>query len=128
MAVFVAVVANSHFWQGATERFRQLPPVQIDGVGQDSDTQGDPMMRPIPQSIPISALQQEAGAQDLFRSEKMRPYLELLKAHIGGQDTAPYLAAVAEPPLEETYVRRAISALKWAFCDLETENVLTDAT
>jgi hypothetical protein len=56
----------------------------------------------------------------------MRPYLELLKAHIGGQDTAPYLAALAELPLEERYVWRVISALKWAFCDLETENVLAD--
>ena len=84
------------------------------------------MMRPTPQSIPISALHQETGAQDLVRSEKMRPYLELLKAHIGGQDTAPYLAALAELPLEERYVWRVISALKWAFCDLETENVLAD--
>jgi hypothetical protein len=84
------------------------------------------MMRPTPQSIPISALHQEAGAQDLVRSEKMRPYLELLKAHIGGQDTAPYLAGLAELPLEERYVWRVISALKWAFCDLETENVHAD--
>ena len=84
------------------------------------------MMRPTPQSIPISALHQEAGAQDLVRSEKMRPYLQLLKAHIGGQDTASYLAALAELPLEERYVWRVISALKWAFCDLETENVLAD--
>jgi len=83
-------------------------------------------MRPTPQSIPISALQQEPGAQDLVRSEKMMPYLELLKAHIGGQDTTSYLAALAELPLEERYVWRVISALKWAFCDLETENVLAD--
>ena len=83
-------------------------------------------MHPTPQSLPISALQQEPGAQDLVRSEKMRPYLELLKAHIGGQDTAPYLAALADLPLEERYVWRVISALKWAFCDLETENVLAD--
>src|SRR5450755_4348375 len=79
------------------------------------------MMRPTPQSIPISALHQEAGAHDLVRSEKMRPYLELLKAHIGGQDTALYLAALAELPLEERYVWRVISALKWAFCDLGQE-------
>ncbi len=83
-------------------------------------------MRSTPQSIPISELQQEPGAQDLVRSEKMRPYLELLKAHVGGQDTTPYLTALAELPLEERYVWRVISALKWAFCDLETENVLAD--
>ena len=83
-------------------------------------------MRPTPQSIPISELQQEPGAQDLVRSEKMSPYLELLKAHVGGQDTSPYLASLAELPLEERYVWRVTSALKWAFCDLETENVLAD--
>jgi hypothetical protein len=83
-------------------------------------------MRRTPKSIPISELQQESGAQDLVRSEKMKPYLELLKAHIGGQDTAPYLAGLAELPLEERYVWRVTSALKWAFCDLETENVLAD--
>ena len=55
----------------------------------------------------------------------MRPYLGLLKADIGGQDTAPYLAALAELPLEERYVWRVISALK-AFCDLEPENILAD--
>jgi hypothetical protein len=58
------------------------------------------MMRPTPQSIPISALHQEAVAQDLVRSEKMRPYLELLKADIGGQDTAPYLAALMQHDAE----------------------------
>lgn len=83
-------------------------------------------MRRTPKSIPISELQQEPGAQDLVRSEKMRPYLELLKAHIGGQETTPYLATLAELPLEERYVWRVISALKWAFSDLETENVLAD--
>jgi hypothetical protein len=43
------------------------------------------MMHPTPPSLPSSALQQEPGAQDLVRSETMRPYLELLKVHIGGQ-------------------------------------------
>ena len=76
--------------------------------------------------VPTSELHSEDGAQELVRSEKMKPYLELLKADIGGQDTAPHLAALAELPLEERYVWRVISALKWAFCDLETENVLAD--
>ena len=30
--VFVVVVTNFRFWQGPTERFRRLPPVQMDGV------------------------------------------------------------------------------------------------
>ena len=56
----------------------------------------------------------------------MKPYLALLKAQIGGQDTEPFLTALAALPLEERYVWRVISALKWAFCDLETENAIAD--
>ena len=56
----------------------------------------------------------------------MRPYLALLTAQIGGQDTAPFLAALAAVPLEERYVWRVMSALKWAFCDLETESATAD--
>ena len=74
----------------------------------------------------ISEIHSEAGAQDLVRSEKMKPYLALLKAQMGGQDTEPYLAALAALPLEERYVWRVISALKWAFCDLDTESAIAD--
>ena len=74
----------------------------------------------------ISEIHSEAGAQDLVRSERMKPYLAFLKAQIGGQDTEPYLAALAALPLEDRYVWRVISALKWAFCDLDTENAIAD--
>ena len=77
-------------------------------------------------SLPISELNIEEGAQELVRSEKMKPYLALLMARMGGQDTEPYLAALAALPLEERYVWRVISALKWAFCDLETESATAD--
>jgi len=77
-------------------------------------------------SLPISEIHSEDGAQELVRSEKMKPYLALLKAQMSGQDTEPYLAALAALPLEERYVWRVISALKWAFCDLETENAIAD--
>ena len=77
-------------------------------------------------SIAISELNIEEGAQELVRSEKMKPYLALLKAQMRGQDTEPYLAALAALPLEERYVWRVISALKWAFCDLETESAIAD--
>lgn len=76
--------------------------------------------------LPISELHSEASAHELVRSEKMKPYLDLLKAQMGGQDTEPYLAALAALPLEERYVWRVISALKWAFCDLDTENAIAD--
>jgi hypothetical protein len=77
-------------------------------------------------NVPISELKIEEGAQELVRSERMKPYLSLLKAQIGGQDTEPYLAALAALPTEERYVWRVLSALKWAFCDLETESVAAD--
>jgi hypothetical protein len=77
-------------------------------------------------SLPISEIHSEDGAQELVRSERMKPYLALLKAQIGGQDTEPYLAALAALPLEERYAWRVISALKWAFCDLDTENAIAD--
>jgi hypothetical protein len=77
-------------------------------------------------SLPISDIHSEDGAQELVRSERMKPYLALMKAQIGGQDTEPYLAALAALPLEERYVWRVISALKWAFCDLDTETAIAD--
>jgi hypothetical protein len=77
-------------------------------------------------NLPISEIHSEDGAQELVRSERMKPYLALLKAQIGGQDTEPYLAALAALPLEERYAWRVISALNWAFCDLDTENAIAD--
>ena len=76
--------------------------------------------------LPISEIHSEAGAQDLVQSERMKPYLAFLKAQMGGQDAEPYLIALAALPLEERYVWRVISALKWAFCDLDTENAIAD--
>jgi len=79
-------------------------------------------------SLPISEVHSEDGAQELVRSERMKPYLAILKAQMGGQDTERYLAALAALPLEERYVWRVISALKWAFCDLDTENAIADVS
>jgi hypothetical protein len=76
--------------------------------------------------LPINEIHTEAGAQDLVRSERMKPYLALMKAQMEGHDTEPYLAALAALPLEERYVWRVISALKWAFCDLDTESAIAD--
>ena len=77
-------------------------------------------------NLPTSEIHSEEGAQDLVRSERMKPYLALLKAQMAGQDTEPHITALATLPLEERYVWRVISALKWAFCDLETESAIAD--
>lgn len=54
-----------------------------------------------PGSIPISSIRVEDGANELVRSEKMKPYLELLKAEISGQDTTPFVEALAALPRED---------------------------
>jgi hypothetical protein len=76
--------------------------------------------------IPIGEIRTEAGAEELVRSESMKPDLELLIAEMGGLDTNPARAALSALPLEQRYVWRVISALKWGLCDLETENVAAD--
>jgi len=73
--------------------------------------------------VSLSELRTEAGSEELVRSERMKPYLKLLKAELCGQDTSEPLAALAALSLEDRYVWRVISALKWGLCDLETENV-----
>ena len=45
-------------------------------------------------NLPISEIHSEDGAQELVRSEKMKPYLALLKAQIAGQDTEPLFGCV----------------------------------
>lgn len=76
--------------------------------------------------IPISELRTETGSEELVRSDNMKPYQEVLMAVIGGRDTSSALADLAALPLEQRYVWRVVSALKWGLCDLETENVAAD--
>lgn len=76
--------------------------------------------------IPLADLRTEPGSDELVRSESMKPYLEVLKAKMGGRDTGPALAELAALPLEQRYVWRVISALKWGLCDLDTESVAAD--
>ena len=83
-------------------------------------------MSEAPKNVPISELRTEPGSKELVRSDGMKPYLEVLKAEISGRDTGPALAALAALPLEQRYVWRVISALKWGLCDLDTESVAAD--
>jgi hypothetical protein len=76
--------------------------------------------------IPIGELRTEPGSEELAGSASMKPYLEVLKAAMGGQDTSPALDALAALPLEQRYVWRVVSALKWGLCDLDTESVAAD--
>jgi hypothetical protein len=76
-----------------------------------------------PKRIPIRDLNSEDAAHELATSSDMQPYLQLMMAHMQGDDTAPLLSAISELPLEKRYVWRVASALKWAFADVETGHV-----
>ena len=71
-------------------------------------------------------LKTEPGTEDLLDSPAMKPYLTLMMARMKGQDTGPAMKELARLPLEQRYVWRVASALKWAFGDLETLNVEAD--
>jgi hypothetical protein len=79
-----------------------------------------------PEPIPISELRQEDGAHELATSLDMEPYLRLIMAEMQGADPTPELEAIRQLPLERRYLWRVASALKWAFADSETDNVIAD--
>lgn len=80
-----------------------------------------------PKVIRIADIAAEEGAAELTSSPEMRPYIELAKAVLSDSpDVEKYVKAVAELPLEKRYVWRVASALKWAFADYDSSNVVVD--
>jgi hypothetical protein len=61
----------------------------------------------------------EEGAEELTNSPKMRPYLNYYKAAFKGESTEAALQAIADVPLQDRYLWRIASALKWAFADFD---------
>jgi hypothetical protein len=53
-------------------------------------------------------------------------YLRLIMAEVRGGDSTVEFEALCQLPLENRYVWRVASALKWAFADCETEHVMAD--
>jgi hypothetical protein len=76
--------------------------------------------------LPIKDLHQEPGANELATSPNMEPYLDFASALIQGNDPEPELEAIRRLPLEERYVWRVASALKWGFADLDDLSVEAD--
>jgi hypothetical protein len=76
--------------------------------------------------IPIRDLKVEPEAESLLDSPAMQPYVNLAVAIMSGQDVSAATAEIAALPLEERYVWRVASALKWAFADLESVSVEAD--
>jgi hypothetical protein len=76
--------------------------------------------------MPIKDLHQEDGAHELASSPNMEPYLNFAAAVIQGHDPEPELEAIRQVPLEERYVWRVASGLKWGFADLDDLSVEAD--
>lgn len=87
----------------------------------DHDT-NDPSIK----RMAIKDLKMEKGVEDLLESPAMEPYVRLALAMAGGQDLKDAVQDIAALPLESRYVWRVASALKWAFADFESVNVVAD--
>ena len=76
--------------------------------------------------IPIRNLKFEEGAEDLADSEMMQPYARLAEAVITHEGIREAIAEIATLPLEERYLWRVLSALKWGFADFDNMKVAID--
>ena len=68
----------------------------------------------------------EEGALELAESKSMKPYMNLTIAMFQGRDVAAALREIASLPLEERYVWRIASALKWALVDFNPSSLRAD--
>ena len=65
-------------------------------------------------------LKMEDGATELSESPAMEPYMALAVAVVGNHDAQDALQKISELALEQRYIWRVASALKWAFADFDT--------
>jgi hypothetical protein len=52
--------------------------------------------------------------------------MKLALGSAAGRDVKPALDVIAALPLEQRYIWRVVSALKWAFADLDSEFLIAD--
>lgn len=79
-----------------------------------------------PKVVPIRNLKNEEGADDIAASASMRPYLKAAEAIANKEGLREALEEIAKLPLEERYLWRVLSALKWAFADFDSVNLAID--
>jgi hypothetical protein len=79
-----------------------------------------------PTHFPIRDLKAEEGSEELLDSPAMEPYMRFMLAVMQNQDLRPVLDEIAALPLEDRYVWRIASALKWAFADFDSSVVMAD--
>ena len=76
--------------------------------------------------VEASSLKMEEGAEELLNSPEMQPYSRYIEAAMLGDDVGPSMQEIAELPLEQRYVWRIASALKWGLVDFEDWSVVVD--
>jgi hypothetical protein len=65
------------------------------------------------EKIPLKDLKTAEGADELVQSAMMRPYVRLAEAILTNQGLKEAVAEIGNLPLEQRYVWRVLSALKW---------------
>jgi hypothetical protein len=78
------------------------------------------------ENIPIKNLKAEDGAVDITDSPAMRPYVRLAEAVMTQQGLKEAVAEIAQLPLEQRYLWRILSALKWGFADFDNVGIAID--
>ena len=76
--------------------------------------------------VELSSLKFEDGAHELASSPEMQPYMKLAEAVVLGSDPTAAMEAIRQLPLEERYVWRVASALKWGFADFDDLGISAD--
>jgi hypothetical protein len=76
--------------------------------------------------VPIRELKFEEGAEELTNSTMTQPYARLAEAVLSQEGIREAIAEIAGLPLEERYLWRVLSALKWGFADFDIVNVAVD--
>jgi hypothetical protein len=71
-------------------------------------------------------LKTEEGVEELTDSPMMRPYVRLAEAIMTQQGLKEAVAETGRLPLEQHYLWRVLSALKWGFADFDSVNVVID--
>jgi len=75
---------------------------------------------------PVQDLKSEEEADELADSAAMQPYMRLAEALLEGRSLKDSVTEIAALPLEQRYVWRVLSALKWGFADFDSVSVVID--
>ncbi len=67
--------------------------------------------------VELESLKMEDGARELMSTPEMQPYLRHIEAVMTQGDVDAALREIAALPLDQRYVWRVASALKWGFAD-----------